>query len=207
MEKKIPLWLLKIGAVALSPDRPFTWASGIRSPIYCDNRLLLSHPKALGDVIRGFEKLIRAKKIKFDVIAGIATGGIPHAAILADHLKKPMIYVRSAPKGHGKGNQVEGFFKKGSRILVIEDLVSTGMSSLNAIKAVRASGGKVSDCLAVFTYGFPSAQKAFSKAKCRLQTLTNLDELLPVARRLKKITEDQASLILRFSKNPDDWSR
>ncbi|QQR81525.1 MAG: orotate phosphoribosyltransferase [Deltaproteobacteria bacterium] len=203
--EKISEWLLKIGAVTLRPQQPFTWASGIQSPIYCDNRLLLSHPKALSDVIKSFEKLIRSKKIKFDVIAGIATGGIPHAAILSDHLKKPMIYVRSAPKGHGKGNQVEGIFKKGSRVLVIEDLVSTGMSSLNAIEAIRQSGGKVSDCLAVFTYGFPTAQKEFSKSKCKLQTLTTLDNLLPVAQKMKKITEDQVSLILRFSKNPNQW--
>ena len=202
MQNKISKWLLKVGAVALRPNDPFTWASGIKSPIYCDNRILLSHPKALRDVIKSFEKTIAAKKIKFDVIAGIATGGIPHAAILADHLKKPMIYVRSAPKGHGKGNQVEGFFKKGSRVLVIEDLVSTGMSSLNAIEAIRNSGGKVSDCLAVFTYGFPEAQKDFSTAKVHLQTLTTLEALLPVAKKLKKITENQVALILRFSKNP-----
>ncbi len=203
--QKISQWLLKIGAVSLRPNQPFTWASGIQSPIYCDNRLLLSHPKALSDVIKGFEALIKSKKIKFDVIAGIATGGIPHAAILASRLKKPMIYVRSAPKGHGKGNQVEGTFKKGSRILVIEDLVSTGMSSLNAIEAIRQSGGKVSDCLAVFTYGFPKSCDAFKNSKCQIHTLTALDNLLPVARKLKKITEDQVSLILRFSKNPLQW--
>lgn len=199
-EKKIAQWLLKVGAVTLRPAQPFTWASGIKSPIYCDNRLLLSHPQARDDVIKAFESLIRKNKIKFDVIAGIATGGIPHAAILADHLKKPMIYVRSAPKGHGKGNQVEGSFKKGARVLVIEDLVSTGGSSLSAITAIRASGGKVSDCLAVFTYGFPNAQKSFRDAKCHLQTLTNLEALLAVAVDTKKITENQVDLILQFSK-------
>ncbi len=198
MNKKIAKWLLKIGAVTLRPSRPFIWASGIKSPIYCDNRLLLSNPKARHDVIQAFEKLIRKNKIRFDVIAGIATGGIPHAAILADHLKKPMLYVRGQAKTHGKGNQVEGVFKKGDSVLVIEDLVSTGMSSLEAVQALRKAGAKVTYCLAIFSYGFPRAQKAFKAARCRLMTLTGLDLLLTVSREMRQITSHEEKLVRIF---------
>lgn len=197
--------LLKREAVALRPSKPFVWASGIRSPIYCDNRILLSYPKARDGIIRGFIALIRKHKIRFDAIAGIATAGIPHAAILADRLNKPLLYVRSAPKAHGKGNQIEGRFEKGSRVLVIEDLVSTGKSSLEAIGALRKAGARVSDCLAIFSYGFPSSQKAFRKAGCRLTTLTGLKELLEVAVVLKKIAPSDLALVRRFSENPGGW--
>lgn len=192
--------LLRCGAVALRPAKPFVWASGIRSPIYCDNRLLLSYPKARDLIIRGFVALIRKKKLRFDAIAGIATAGIPHAAILADRLKKPLLYVRSAPKAHGKGNRIEGRLKKGSRILVIEDLVSTGKSSLEAVQALKKAGARVSDCLAIFSYGFPVSQKAFQKAKCRLRTLTGLGELLSVAVRMKKIRPAELKTVTSFLK-------
>ena len=205
MQNEIASWLLKAGAVSLSPHKPFTWASGIQSPIYCDSRFLLSHPQARNDVIKAFENLIRKKKIKFDAIAGIATAGIPHAAILADHLKKPMLYVRSAPKGHGKGNQVEGSLKKGARVLVIEDLVSTGMSSLNAIKALKKSGARVSYCLAIFSYGFSDAQIGFQVARCKLLTLTSLENLLEVALRQKRITSKEEKNIRLFSLDPKNY--
>lgn len=198
MDKKIARWLLKMGAVTLRPSRPFTWASGIKSPIYCDNRLLLSSYKTRSDVIQAFEKLIRKNKIKFEAVAGIATGGIPYAAILADHLKKPMLYVRGQAKAHGKGNQVEGIFKKGASVLVIEDLVSTGMSSLAAVRALRKAGAKVTHCLAIFSYGFPKAQKAFKSARCQLMTLTGLNPLLAVSREMRQITSDEEKLIRIF---------
>lgn len=193
--------LLKHGAVALRPSKPFVWASGIRSPIYCDNRILLSYPKTRDLVIDGFIALIRKHGIRFDAIAGIATAGIPLASILADRLRKPLLYVRSAPKAHGKGNQIEGRFEKGSRILVIEDLVSTGKSSLDAIAALKKAGAKVNDCLAIFSYGFPVSQKAFRKARCRLRTLTDLDELLRVAIAMKKINPAALKLIREFSES------
>lgn len=201
MSQKIAKRLLEISAVCLSPQKPFTWASGIQSPIYCDNRLILSYPKIRDEVVREFLKMIRESRIRFDVIAGIATGGIPMATLLADRLKKPMIYVRSQPKSHGKGNQVEGAFKKGARVLVIEDLVSTGMSSLNAIHALRDAGAQVTVCLAVFTYGFSKAAHAFEEADCRLLTLTRLSELLPIARKLRKISLLEQTSIQKFALN------
>lgn len=203
---KISALLLKAGAVSLSPHRPFTWASGIHSPIYCDNRLLLSDPKARDEVIRGFINLIRRKKIRFDAIAGIATAGIPHASILADKLKKPLLYVRSGAKDHGKGKQIEGRFKKGSRVLVIEDLVSTGGSSLAAIEALRKAGAKVDTCLAIFFYGFPESREAFEKTRCQLEALTDLPVLVEVALKSKKITAAEKLLIDRFSRSPRNWS-
>lgn len=198
--------LLKHGAIALRPSRPFVWASGIRSPIYCDNRLLLSFPVARNKIIEGFLKLIRTKKIRCDAVAGIATAGIPHAALLADRLRKPLVYVRSAPKAHGRGNQIEGRFNKGDRILVIEDLVSTGKSSLEAVKVLKKAGAKVSDCLAIFTYGFPEAERAFRRAECRLRTITGLNELLMEAVRLRKIKSAEMGLVRRFAKNPRKWT-
>ncbi len=198
--------LLKHGAVALQPSNPFVWASGIRSPIYCDNRILLSYPRSRDLIIRGFIGLIRRHRLRFDAIAGIATAGIPHAAILADRLNKPLLYVRSAPKAHGKGNQIEGRFGKEDRILVIEDLVSTGKSSLEAVAALKKAGAKVGDCLAIFSYGFPASQKAFRKAGCRLRTLTDLPILLEAAVVLKKIKAAELKLIGEFSKDPAGWA-
>lgn len=207
LSSNIARLLLKVGAVLLRPNQPFTWASGIQSPIYCDNRLLLSDPKARGEVIRSFVTLIKKKKIKCDAIAGIATAGIPHAAILADRLKKPLLYVRASPKEHGKGNQIEGKLKKGSRVLVVEDLISTGGSSLAAVEALRQAGAKVSDCLAIFSYEFPESEKAFDQAKCCLETLTNLKVLLDVAQYSKIISLPERDLIKAFAKNPRQWNR
>lgn len=205
MQKKIARWLLEVGAVTLRPSRPFTWASGIKSPIYCDNRLLLSYPKARSDVIEAFEKIIGEKRIKCDAIAGVATAGIPYAAILADHLKKPMLYVRSAAKDHGKGNQIEGCVKKGARVLVIEDLVSTGKSSVAAIQALKDAGARVTHCLAVFSYQFKKAEDAFEEARCRLQTLTDLETLLALAVSRKIISKNDRLLIEKFSQDPEGW--
>ncbi len=198
MQAKIATWLLKVGAVTLRPSNPFTWSSGIKSPIYCDNRLLISNPHALQDVIQGFLSVIRKRKIKCDAIAGVATAGIPYAAILADRLKKPMLYVRNSAKDHGKKNQVEGSIEKGARVLVIEDLVSTGRSSLNAISVLREAGTKVDYCLAVFTYGFPETKKAFLSARCKLFTLTCLDPLLEIALRQKIIKPEEEKIIRSF---------
>lgn len=202
---KIARLLLKLEAVTLRPSRPYLWTSGIRSPIYCDNRLLLSYPKERDEVIASFLSLIRKEKISFDALAGIATAGIPYAAILADRLKKPMLYVRANPKVHGKANQVEGRFEKGARVLVIEDLVSTGQSSLAAVQALKDAGVEVTNCLAIFSYGFPFALNAFQRMRCRLHTLTGLDPLLDEAIALKTITVEEKSLVLRFVKNPKGW--
>lgn len=204
--EKIAHLLLKLGAVTLRPSRPFLWTSGIRSPIYCDNRLLLSYPQGRNEIITAFLNLIRSEKISFDAVAGIATAGIPYAAILADRLKKPMLYVRASPKAHGKANQVEGHFEKGARVLVIEDLVSTGQSSLAAVQALKDAGAEVVDCLAIFSYGFSFAINAFHRMRCRLRTLTGLNELLELAIALKTITAEEKGIVLRFAKNPKGWN-
>ena len=203
--EKIARLLLKLGAVTLRPSRPYLWTSGIRSPIYCDNRLILSYPKERDEIIAAFLSLIRREKISFDAVAGIATAGIPYAAILADRLKKPMLYVRASPKVHGKANQVEGRFEKGVRVLVIEDLVSTGQSSLAAVQALKEAGAEVADCLAIFSYGFDFAFNAFHRMRCKLHTLTGLDPLLDEAIALKTITADEKKMVLRFVKNPKGW--
>lgn len=203
---KVSKVLLKLDAVVLRPSKPFTWASGIKSPIYCDNRIVLSHPKSRDKVIDAFMKLIKDKKLKFDAVAGIATAGIPHAAILADRLEKPLLYVRASPKTHGKGNRIEGSARKGERVLVVEDLVSTGQSSLEAVKALRQAGLKADDCVAIFTYGFPFAKNAFQRERCGLHTLTDLKMLLDVAEEDERITPEDRALIDRFAKNPQEWS-
>lgn len=203
--EKISKTLLKLDAVVLRPSKPFVWTSGIRSPIYCDNRLVLSHPKARDKVIEAFVRLIEDKKLKFDALAGIATAGIPHAAILADRLKMPLLYVRASPKTHGKGNRVEGSIRKGERVLVVEDLVSTGQSSLEAVRALRQAGLKAEDCVAIFTYGFAFAKNAFHRERCGLHTLTDLKTLLDVAEEEERITPQDRALIERFAKNPQRW--
>lgn len=205
--EKVSKTLLKLDAVVLRPSKPFTWASGIRSPIYCDNRIILSHPKARDAVIDGFVKLIKEKNLKFDALAGIATAGIPHAAILADRLEKPLLYVRASPKTHGKGNRIEGTVHKGERVLVVEDLVSTGQSSLEAVRALRQAGLKADDCIAIFTYGFAFAKNAFQRDRCELHTLTDLKTLLDVAEEDEQITPQDRTLIDRFAKNPQEWSK
>jgi orotate phosphoribosyltransferase len=156
-------------------------------------------------VIREFEQIIRKGKIRYESIAGIATAGIPYASILADHLKKPLLYVRSKPKEHGKGNQIEGRLERGKRVLVIEDLVSTGMSSLSAVKALRDAGAVVRHCLAIFSYGLASSQRAFEKAHCQLYTLTNLETLLTVALKDGWISLEEKHLIEKFSEDPSGW--
>lgn len=205
MSKKIAEMLLQYGSVTLRPEEPFIWASGIHSPVYCDNRILLSHPKARDQLVESFEDMIKKNRLRFDAVAGIATGGIPVASILADRLKKPLLYVRSGPKGHGKGNVIEGQFKRGSRVLVIEDLVSTGKSSLAAIQALKQDQARVTDCLAIFSYGFPAARVGFQRARCKLHTLTNLKTLMETAIRLKKITAKDRNLIESFARAPEEW--
>lgn len=205
MREDIARLMLKVGAVILRPSEPFVWASGIRSPIYCDNRLLLSYPKVRDTVLREFEAVVKKGKIRYEAMAGIATAGLPYASILADHLKKPLLYVRSKPKKHGKGNQIEGRLERGKRVLVIEDLVSTGQSSLAAVKALREAGALVWHCLAIFSYGLASSHRAFEKARCQLYTLTNLETLLTVALKDGWISREEKHLIEKFSQDPEGW--
>ncbi len=165
--------LLDIGAVHLRPNDPFTWTSGIQSPIYCDNRLTLSYPQVRNAVAEGFCQVIREQYPTAEVIAGTATAGIPHAAWVADRLGLPMIYIRDKAKGHGRQNQIEGLLKPGQKTVVIEDLISTGGSSIQAAEAARAAGAEVLAVVAIFTYQFDKAERAFKEAGIPLRTLSN----------------------------------
>ncbi|WP_430786059.1 orotate phosphoribosyltransferase [Virgibacillus flavescens] len=170
--------LLEIKAIQIKTDNYFTWTSGIKSPIYCDNRLTMSYPSTRKKIVQGFVELIEQMEVRPDVIAGCATAGIPHAAWLADKLDLPMVYVRSKPKGHGKGNQIEGHFEKGQKVVVIEDLISTGGSSIESAQALQNEGAEVLGVLAIFTYGLEKSVRKFSEAKIDFDTITNYEELL-----------------------------
>lgn len=186
--------LLQIKAIKLSPQAPFTWASGILSPIYCDNRIVLSHPEARNFVKEAFADCTR-KFPTFDKIAGVATAGIPHGALLADLLEMPFIYVRDKAKAHGRQNQIEGALNAGERVLVIEDLISTGGSSLKAIDALVEAGAEVVGIAAIFTYGFDKSKVAFEKAGYQLETLSNYDILINEALKTNFIAETDVQLL------------
>ncbi|MBI5914229.1 MAG: orotate phosphoribosyltransferase [Bacteroidetes bacterium] len=191
--------LLQIKAIKLSPQKPFTWASGILSPIYCDNRLVLSHPE-----IRDFVKQCLIEKSNefgsFNAVAGVATAGIAHGMMLADALQLPFAYVRSKPKEHGRQNLMEGELPEKSKVLVVEDLISTGGSSLAAVEAVRASGFEVVGVLAIFSYNFEKAVNAFEKANCPLNTLSNYDILLREALSSKYINLNDVDMLTTWRK-------
>jgi len=200
--KQIAASLLEIGAVALRPHEPFTWTSGIKSPIYCDNRLTLSYPDIRDLIASGFATLIQAKYPDAEVIAGTATAGIPHAAWVAQKLGLPMIYVRDKAKGHGKENQIEGVLKPGQKVVVIEDLISTGGSSIKAAEAVNSAGGQALCVLAIFTYQLEKAIQAFETAGIELETLTNYSVLLEEAVELGKIQPEDLALLQSWRANP-----
>jgi orotate phosphoribosyltransferase len=196
--------LLQINAVKLSPQNPFTWASGIKSPIYCDNRLALSYPEARKIIVDGFFQKSGDFE-PFDAIAGVATAGIPWGALLADRLSKPFIYIRDKPKVHGRQNQIEGFYTEGSKILVIEDLISTGGSSLKAVEAVRAANCEVVGVLAIFSYGFDKATTIFNESKCPFDTLTNYEILLDCAVQRGYVTAHDAKVVQDWRTSPSTW--
>lgn len=186
--------LLQIKAIKLSPQNPFTWASGILSPIYCDNRVVLSHPEARNFVKAAFVECSKQFP-KFDKIAGVATAGIAHGALLADALGMPFVYVRSKAKQHGRQNQIEGELNKGERVLVIEDLISTGGSSLKAIDALVEAEAEVVGIAAIFTYGFDIAKTAFAQAGYQMETLSNYDILINQALKTNFIAESDVQLL------------
>ncbi|THH39986.1 orotate phosphoribosyltransferase [Neolewinella litorea] len=203
--RQIARRLLEVGAVKLNPHEPYTWASGLRSPIYCDNRVLLSFPAIRTEVV---EALGAAAGAVSDVqgIAGVATAGIPHGALLADRLDLPFIYVRSSAKEHGRRNQIEGRLETGKRYLVVEDLISTGGSSLKAVDVMRAAGGEVAATLAIFTYQFPSAERAFQNAQVPLYTVSDYATLLEEATAAGHITEADAAALADWRQDPRAWS-
>lgn len=197
--------LLETGAVRIQPDKPFTWASGLRSPIYCDNRLLLSHPDIRTSVIDLMVKVIKDFEF-FDTVAGVATAGIAHGALLADRLKMPFAYVRSKPKDHGKENLIEGEIKNNAKVLVVEDLISTGGSSLQAVDAVRKVPAEVVGVLGIFQYGLPAAKNAFEKANCPFITLTDFPTIIRVAADKKWIEGHHMEVLRKWSADPQAWS-
>lgn len=197
--------LLEVGAVKLSPTTPFTWASGLRSPIYCDNRVLLSYPAIRAEVVDGLVELAHHFG-DFDGVAGVATAGIPHGALLADRLQLPFVYVRSKAKEHGRQNQIEGRLEPGQRYLVVEDLISTGGSSLKAIDALKAAGGEIAGVVAIFSYGFPSAVRAFEQADVPLATISAYDTLLTEAANNNYISTQEAATLGQWRENPRSWS-
>ncbi len=205
--KKVAESLLQIKAIKLNPTNPFTWASGWHSPIYCDNRKILSYPAVRKQVYEAFAELIAAKYPQADVVAGVATGAIAHGVLAAEKLGKPFIYVRSAPKSHGLTNQVEGEFHPGDKVVVIEDLISTGGSSLSAVEALRNAGCEVLGMVAIFTYGFPTAEENFAKAGVTLDTLSNYNTLIELAREQDYVHEDQLETLRQWRRDPANWNR
>jgi orotate phosphoribosyltransferase len=206
LEQILAKKLLKIKAVKLQPANPFTWASGWKSPIYCDNRKTLSYP-----VLRNFIKLELARTIieryeNVTAVAGVATGAIAQGAMVAEELNLPFVYVRATPKDHGLENLIEGDLKPGSKVVIVEDLISTGGSSLKAVEAVRNAGCDVVGMVAIFTYGFPLATEQFKEAKVNLTTLCNYDAILDEALKTDYIDESEIKTLQEWRKDPSHWN-
>lgn len=204
-EKMIASLLLDIEAVKLSPEQPFTWASGWKSPIYCDNRKTLSYPKVRRVIQEEFARLVREKHPDVEVIAGVATGAIALGILVAEALNLPFIYIRSGAKKHGMGNQIEGAYQAGQKVVVIEDLVSTGGSSLTAVAVLREANMKVLGMLAIFTYGFPVASENFKNAQVELTTLSNYHALLELAVEAEYIKDEQKDTLSAWRSDPSTW--
>lgn len=204
---KVAEFLLQIKAVKLQPNKHFTWASGWNSPIYCDNRVTLSYPNIRTFIRQAYTEAVLDYFGKPDVIAGVATGGIAQGALVAQELGLPFIYVRSSAKGHGMGNQIEGYYEKGQKVVVIEDLISTGGSSLNAIEALKEGGLEVKGLIAIFTYGFKVADENFKKAQCPYVTLTNYDFMIEEALRKDYISENDLLSLREWKDHPDTWKK
>lgn len=207
LEKVVAEKLLKIKAIKLQPNNPFTWASGWRSPIYCDNRKTLSYPH-----IRTFIKVELARLIlemypDVEVIAGVATGAIAQGALVADALGLPFVYIRPTPKDHGLENMIEGDLRPRQKVVVIEDLISTGGSSLKAVEAIRKDGSQVLGMLAIFTYGFPVAEQKFKQAKVKLTTLCSYDAVLTEALTTNYIAENDIETLKEWRENPSEWRK
>ena len=199
--------LLQINAIKLNPRNPFTWASGWNSPIYCDNRITLSFPAVRNYIRDEFSKNIEKQFGKPDVIAGVATGAIGIGILVAESLGLPFVYVRPEPKKHGRLNQVEGYLQKGQNVIVVEDLISTGNSSLLAVEALKEAGANVKGMAAIFSYGFEIASENFKNANVDLYTLSNYENLLPLAVAKRYITEEEEIALQEWRKSPSTWGK
>ncbi|MNJ92900.1 Orotate phosphoribosyltransferase [compost metagenome] len=207
IELKVAEFLLQIKAIKLQPANPFTWASGWKSPIYCDNRITLSHPSVRTYVRQKLAQLIQEEYGAVDVIAGVATAGIPQGVLVAQELGLPFIYVRSKAKEHGTGSLIEGEVVEGQRVVVIEDLISTGKSSLQAVEALRNAGLSVAGLVAIFTYGFQQADDNFAAAKCRYSTLSNYKALVDYAAEHAIIAKSDMEFLNKWRENPAEWGK
>lgn len=192
-------------AIKLEPTKPFTWASGWKSPIYCDNRITLSFPDIRNAICEAFVQKIKQYYPGVEVIAGVATGAIAPGALVADRMNLPFAYVRSAPKKHGMENLIEGIVNSGQKVVVVEDLISTGGSSLQAVDALRKAGAEVLGMVAIFTYGFATAENNFNVSNCKLETLTNYMELLDLAVKTGYLKADQLDVLKQWRQSPETW--
>jgi orotate phosphoribosyltransferase len=203
--REVAEYLLEIKAVMLNPAEPFTWASGIKSPIYCDNRKTLSYPKVRNFIKTAFADILHDEFEHAEVVAGVATAGIPHGVLVADVLNLPFVYVRDKPKAHGLTNRIEGKIEPGQKVIVIEDLISTGGSSLSAVEALREAGAEIMTLGAIVTYGFEAAQLAFEQANCHFFTLTNYDTIIQKAVENDYIKPEQLNQLQTWKQNPQAW--
>ncbi len=206
-EKAIAEKLLQVEAVKLRPEEPYTWASGWKSPIYCDNRKILSFPYIRDYIKSELCNVIFEQFAEAELVAGVATAGIAWGAMAADQLKLPFVYVRPKPKEHGLGNQIEGHFEKGTKVIVVEDLISTGKSSLQVVDALREAGAEVVGMISIFTYGFDVAVEAFDRAGVKLKSLTNYPQMINLAMEKGTVTADMESVLLQWQKDPANWSK
>ncbi|MEZ2715305.1 orotate phosphoribosyltransferase [Niallia circulans] len=205
MKHEIAEQLLEIKAVFLQPNDPFTWSSGLKSPIYCDNRLTLSYPKVRKNIATGLADLMKENFPETEVVAGTATAGIPHAAWVSDILDLPMAYVRSKAKAHGKGNQIEGKVEKGQKVVVVEDLISTGGSVITAVNSLREAGCEVLGVVAIFTYELPKGKELLGDAEVEAYSLTDYTSLLDVAQKQGYIEEADLASLQAWKDNPEKW--
>ncbi|MBW4891482.1 orotate phosphoribosyltransferase [Mucilaginibacter sp. HMF5004] len=207
IEQQVAEFLLQIKAIKLQPANPFTWASGWKSPIYCDNRATLSHPTIRTYIRQNLTKLIQEEFGTVECVAGVATAGIPQGALVAQELGLPFVYVRAKAKEHGTGSLIEGEIFAGQRVVVIEDLVSTGKSSLQAVDALRNAGYNVAGLVAIFTYGFDAAAENFKKANCPFATLSNYNALIDYAEKHQYISKADVQLLQKWRENPSEWGQ
>jgi len=207
IEQKIAKFLLQIKAIKLQPDNPFTWASGWKSPIYCDNRITLSHPSIRTYIRQKLTELVQEEYGSVSLIAGVATAGIPQGVLVAQELGLPFVYVRSAPKEHGTKNMIEGEFFEGQRVVVIEDLISTGKSSIQAIETLRESKCEVAGLVSIFSYGLEIADQNFKNAKCRVSSLSNYDALVEYAADNSLVGPEDLKLLYQWRESPAEWGR
>jgi len=207
IKNSIVLSLLQINAIKLNPANPFTWASGWKSPIYCDNRKTLSYPEVRSQICEGFKNQIIEKYPDVEVIAGVATGAIAHGMLVADRLNLPFVYVRATPKKHGLENLVEGDIKSGQKVVVIEDLISTGLSSLSAVDALRNAGCDVLGMVAIFTYGFDHASKNFTKSNIKLDALADYSQLIDIALEQGFVKREHLELLNSWRNDPENWGK